>query len=74
MEGNGSHVEESNECGGKDVLRGVLLHVIAAAGGVDLAVQAGSGLRILERRLQVVDDVPILGVGDFRDANPVRSF
>ena len=50
------------------MLRGVLLHVIAAAGGVNFAMDAGSRLRILERGFQVVDNVAVLGVGDFGNA------
>jgi len=48
MERDGGHVEEAKEGGGENVLGGVLLHVVAAAGGVDLAVDAGSGLNIFD--------------------------
>ena len=44
VERDGGHVEEADEGGGEHVLSGVLLHVVAAAGGVDLAADAGSGL------------------------------
>ena len=54
------------------MLAGVLLHVIAAARGVNLAVDAGSGLQgsLVEIALgfDVVDDAAIFGVGDFGDA------
>ena len=45
MEGDGRNVEEADECGGKDMLSGVLLHVVAAAGGVDLAADFGARLQ-----------------------------
>ena len=45
----------------------VLLHVIAAAGRVDFATNRGSGLRVLEGSFQVMDDVPVFGIGGFGD-------
>ena len=68
VERDGGHVEEAKEGGGENVLGGVLLHVVAAAGGVDLAVDAGSGLNIFDGGFEVVDDVAVFGVGDFGDA------
>ena len=50
------------------MLSGVLLHVVAAAGGVDFAVDAGSGLQIFQWGIEVVDDLAVFGVGDFGDA------
>ena len=46
----------------------VLLHVIAAAGGVNLAVDGASGLDIFYRSFEIVDHLPVFGVGDFGDA------
>jgi hypothetical protein len=43
MEGNGLEAEEFDQGGGEEVLRGVLLHVIEAAGPVNLAVDRASG-------------------------------
>jgi hypothetical protein len=55
----------------------VLLHVIAAAGGVNLAVDAGSGLQgsLVEIALcfEVVDDAAIFGISDFSDAELVGA-
>ena len=72
VERNRRNAEETNERGREHVLAGVLLHVIAAAGGVNLAVDAGSGLQgsLVEIALgfEVVDDAAIFGVGDFGDA------
>src|SRR5271169_1862411 len=50
------------------MLRGVLLHVIAAAGSVDFATNAGSGLHVLEWGVQVVDNSTVFSVGNFGDA------
>ena len=50
------------------MLSGMLLHVVATACGVNLATDAGSGLHILHRRFEVVDDHAVFGVGDFGDA------
>jgi hypothetical protein len=49
------------------VLGGMLLHMIAAAGGIDLAVDAGSGLHVLEWGIEVMDDLTVFGIGDFGD-------
>ena len=43
MEGDGLEAEEFDEGGGKQVLRGVLLHVVEAAGPVNLAVDGAGG-------------------------------
>ena len=43
MEGDGLEVEEFDESGGEQVLRGVLLHVVQAAGPVNLAVDGAGG-------------------------------
>jgi hypothetical protein len=55
----------------------VLLHVIAAANGVNLAVDTGSGLQgsLVEIALcfEIVDDAAIFGVGDFGDAKLVGA-
>jgi hypothetical protein len=45
----------------------VLLHVVAASVGVDLALDAASGLDAFERSFEVVDDVAVFGVGNFND-------
>ncbi len=55
------------------MLSGVLLHVVAAACGIDLAVDAGSGLegfslRIVQRGFEVVHDSAVFRVGDFGDS------
>jgi hypothetical protein len=42
--------------------------VIAAAGGVNLAVDAASGLKIFYGSFEIVDDLAVLKVGDFGDA------
>ena len=68
VERDGRHVEKANEGGGENVLGGVLLHVVAAAGGVDFAANAGSGLYVFQWSFEVVDDVAVFGVGDFGDA------
>jgi hypothetical protein len=47
VKGDGRNVEEAHERGREDVLSGVLLHVVAAAGGVDLAADFGSRLQVL---------------------------
>jgi len=53
--------EEFDECGGEQVLRGVLLHVVEAAGPVNLAVDGAGG----DFGRGVVDYVVgIAGVGD----------
>ena len=46
----------------------MLLHVVAAARGVDLAADARSGREIFDRSFEVVDDSAVFGVGDFRDS------
>src|ERR1700693_1766771 len=50
------------------MLGGVLLHVVTAAAGIDFTVYAGSGLNIFQRSFEVMDDMAVLGVGNFRDA------
>ena len=66
------HVVQADEGGGEHVLSGVLLHVVATAGGVDLAVDAGSGLEGFSldraRGFEVVHDSAVFHVGDFGDA------
>lgn|SRR5579871_1876075 len=52
------------------MLAGVLLHVVATAAGIDLAVDAGSGLQV-PYRLEVVDDPSIFSISDFGDAQLV---
>jgi hypothetical protein len=49
------------------VLAGVLLHVIAAASGVNLAVDAGSGLDVIGWGFKVMDDATVFGVGNLGD-------
>jgi hypothetical protein len=67
VEGDGGKVEEVDEGGGENVLGGVLLHVIAPAGGIDLTVDAGSGLKVSQGSIEVMDDAAVFGVGDFGD-------
>ena len=67
VEGDGRHVEEADEGGGEDMLSGVLLHVVAAAGGVDLAADFGSRLQGLWRGFKIMNDAAVFGVGDFGD-------
>jgi hypothetical protein len=43
MEGDGLEAEEFDERGGEQVLRCVLLHVVEAAGPVNLAVDGAGG-------------------------------
>ena len=45
VERDRGHVVEADEGGGEHMLSGMLLHVVAAAGGVDLAADVGSGLQ-----------------------------
>jgi hypothetical protein len=61
-------VVKANEGSRQHMLSGMLLHVVAAARGVDLAADAGSGREIFDRSFQVVDDSAIFRVGDFRDS------
>ena len=68
VEGNGVQVVKADEGGGEDMLSGVLLHVIATAGGVNLAADARSGREIFDRSFEVVDDSAIFSVDDFGDA------
>ena len=67
VERHGLHIEQSDKCSGEHVLAGVLLHVIAAAVGVNLAVDGGSGLNIFYRHFEIVDNLAVLSVGDFVD-------
>ena len=50
------------------MLSRVLLHVVAAAGGIDLAVDAGSGLNIFDGGIEVVNNMAVFGVSGFGDA------
>ena len=79
VERNRGHIEQPHEGSGEDVLSGMLLHVVTATGGVDLAMDAASGLEVSERRFEVVNDSPVFRVGHFGDAeflatgnNPTR--
>ena len=67
VKGYGRNIEETNERRRQHVLAGVLLYVVAAAGGVDLSVDTGSGLEILHG-LDVVNDAAVFRVGHFSDA------
>jgi hypothetical protein len=51
----------------------MLLHMVAAAGSVDFAPDAGSGMRVFQRRFQVVDDPAVFGFGDFGDLDPLLA-
>jgi hypothetical protein len=67
VERDGMEIEQADERGGEHVLPGVLLHVVTPARGVNLAADEGSGLHILYRRFEVVDDLAVFGVSDFGD-------
>ena len=70
MEGDGLESEEFDEGGGEQVLRGVLLHVIEAAGPVNLAVDGTGG----DFGGGVVDyPVRIAGVGGVRPGGGLRG-
>ena len=65
VEGNGVQVETADEGRRENVLSRMLLHVIAAPGGVDLAVNPGSGLDFSWGGFEVVDDAAVFTVGNF---------
>ncbi len=69
MEGDGGHLVKLDEGGGEDVLSGVLLHVIAAAGGVDHAMNGRTGRWRLQRSFQIMNYPSVFCVGDFGDAD-----
>ena len=60
-------IMQTNESSREDMLSGVLLHVIAAAGRVDLSADRSSRREIFDWRFEVVDDSSILGVSDLGD-------
>ncbi len=49
------------------MLSGMLLHVVAAAGEIDLAAHARAGLEVVRRSFKVVHDASVFEVGDFAD-------
>ena len=62
------HVEEANEGGGKDVLSRMLLHVVTATSGVDLAADMSARGEVFYGCFKVVDDATVFRVGHFGDA------
>ena len=53
------------------MLSSVLLHVVAAAFGIDAAMHRGACQRQPRRRFQVVDDPAVFGVRNFGDSQPL---
>ena len=68
MERNRGDVEEAQERSREHVLSGVLLHMIAAAYSINLALKSHPRLKVLQRRFEVMDHVAILRVRNFCDA------
>ena len=66
VEGDGGRVELAEEDGGEEVLAGVLLHVVEAAGPVDVALDFGAEG---ERLADVVPDLAVLVFFDGVDGN-----
>ena len=63
-------IGKADERGRQNVLAGVLLHVVAAAVGVDTAVDRSSLERRLRRGLEVVNHAPIFRIGNLSNAQP----